>query len=484
MLIVGIVISVVLSAVVSIIIRQVDKNENQIEKVRNYADKRKKEFEEYFKSQKDSQNFLINELRTKEIETEAAITRMDQQIKDCKETTESFENPVQAVQNIEDRISSYDNILKNLMEMTAAVEQNLASIKNEAVLVDKVNARLNKQQKIAENLEGKVSDLIRQFSSKNGEQLRTIGEDLLRAFQERAEQFESTTERAKSQNEAIMQKIEDDIRNAYSAAMENAKKLEDESFSQLREESQSRIDGCRNEIDTQAKQITAMIDGRIGETKKLLDEKNSELSKAFKDYSSLMETKFSEKTENLQQFIDARSSHLSENWQQKISELEESLAEKTSGFESNLSEKVSSLVQTLDVKTGDVESSVSERLDKIAENVANVTGNLEKSLGEKINELSSRVNNASSTMENAVTEKIQIFTDRFSGQLEEIENKIEDESSSMSNTIYEKINDLKSDLDNNIYEAREHASSRIDELRNTIANSTETLILRAKRSDF
>ena len=115
MFIVGIIISVVLSAVISFIIRQVDKNENQMEKVKNYADKRKKEFDDYFNGQIDSQNFIVNELKTKEIETEAAIRKMDQQIQLCKEVTESFENPIQSVENIENKIKE---IAKNNTEPT------------------------------------------------------------------------------------------------------------------------------------------------------------------------------------------------------------------------------------------------------------------------------------------------------------------------------------------------------------------------------
>ena len=94
MIIIGIVISVILSAVVSIVVRQLDKNESQMEKVKRYADARRKEFDDYFNQQIESQKFIINDLETKKIETEAAISRMEDQIRECKDTTESFEDPV------------------------------------------------------------------------------------------------------------------------------------------------------------------------------------------------------------------------------------------------------------------------------------------------------------------------------------------------------------------------------------------------------
>ena len=115
MIIVGIVISVLLSAVVSVVVHQLNKNESQMEKVKKYADSRKRELDEYFNSQKEAQKLIINELETKKIETEAAIDRMTDQIKECRNTTESFENPVRQVENIQSKIQAYDNVIKNLM---------------------------------------------------------------------------------------------------------------------------------------------------------------------------------------------------------------------------------------------------------------------------------------------------------------------------------------------------------------------------------
>ena len=425
MIIIGIVISVILSAVVSIVVRQLDKNESQMEKVKRYADARRKEFDDYFNQQIESQKFIINDLETKKIETEAAISRMEDQIRECKDTTESFEDPVRAVENIQAKIQSYDNVIKNLMEMTAAVEQNLASVKNEAVLIDKVNARLNKQQKAAEILESKVGELVKQFSAKNAEQLKTIGEDLLK---ERAQEVEGTTETARKQNEAIMKKIEDDIRNAYSAAIENAKKLEDESFSNLRQESQNRIDECLNEINVQAKQITAMIDSKIEETQKALNVKSKELTDSFKEYSSGIENKFKERTENMQQMLDARTNVLSDNWEKKISSLEADLKERSENFDSILDTSTDSIRNKIELKIADIENDVDSR-----------TGNIEGTLSSKIDEIAARVNET---------------------------------TDSITNEIAEKIGDIRSDLENNTYEISEKCNSAIAEFKSNLENST------------
>ena len=51
MIVLGIIVSVVLSAALSVGLRRMDRNENSMEKIKRYADKRESEFDEYFKKQ-------------------------------------------------------------------------------------------------------------------------------------------------------------------------------------------------------------------------------------------------------------------------------------------------------------------------------------------------------------------------------------------------------------------------------------------------
>ena len=95
-----------------------------MEKVKRYANQRQAEFDEYFEKQTESIKLLANDLDTKDIQVKAAIKRMQMQIDECRQTTENFENPVQNIENIKNKIEAYDKVLQNLMEMTAAVEQS------------------------------------------------------------------------------------------------------------------------------------------------------------------------------------------------------------------------------------------------------------------------------------------------------------------------------------------------------------------------
>ena len=163
-------------------------------------------------------------------------------------------------------------------------------------------------------------------------------------YEQRASEIDATTEKAIKQNQAIMKKIEDDIRQAYSKAIENAKRLEDESFAKLKDESQKRTSACLDEVEAQTKQITAIIDSRISETQKSLDDKTKIFSDSLKEQTSAIEEKFNERTQRISEMIDARTNVLTGTWTEKIESLEQDLKESSENFDSRLEDAVLVLI--------------------------------------------------------------------------------------------------------------------------------------------
>ena len=280
---IGIIISVIVSTVVSAIISRLGRNENSMEKIKRYADNRQAGFDTYFEEQKNKLNLLASDLETKDIQAKAAVKRMQVQIDECDKIRSSFEAPVSAIQNIEEKIKSYDNALSELMEMTKAVEVNLDSVKKESQVIEKVNQRLVRQQRNADELEKTIASITKDFSVKNAEQLKTIGTDLLEKYEQRAQECEKTTSVSMEQNKAIMEKIKDDIKVAYSNAITNAKQLEDAAFKNLNTQFENKIRDMENEIQVQIKQIDAILDARISE--------DFELKEAIKKYYNLDDKK-------------------------------------------------------------------------------------------------------------------------------------------------------------------------------------------------
>ena len=75
----AIIISAALSAVISVVLGQINKNENSLERVRKYAEKRQGEFDDYFKKQRETIKDLESGLESKDIIAKAAVKRLDEQ---------------------------------------------------------------------------------------------------------------------------------------------------------------------------------------------------------------------------------------------------------------------------------------------------------------------------------------------------------------------------------------------------------------------
>ena len=82
MQIITILIAGIIAAAVSYALHIVDKNNQSMEKVKRYADKRLGEFDSYFHGKEKNLSNVTAELDTKQIQAVAAVNRLEKQIAD------------------------------------------------------------------------------------------------------------------------------------------------------------------------------------------------------------------------------------------------------------------------------------------------------------------------------------------------------------------------------------------------------------------
>ena len=83
--------AVVVSAAVTFGLKRFDKNENSMEKIKNYANKKQGEFDVFFKKRAEELKQLTTDLETQDIKAKAAVNRLQQQIDECDKTTKNLE---------------------------------------------------------------------------------------------------------------------------------------------------------------------------------------------------------------------------------------------------------------------------------------------------------------------------------------------------------------------------------------------------------
>ena len=91
----------------------------------------------------------------------------------------TLDDNIKAVENIENQINSYAQVLSDLNEMTDKVEENLRRIQKESNVVDSISNKLLKQQQTVETIDKRIPQVSENFSKYNAEQLKAIGATLL-----------------------------------------------------------------------------------------------------------------------------------------------------------------------------------------------------------------------------------------------------------------------------------------------------------------
>lgn len=252
-------ISAGISAVICFVVKAMDKENNSMDKVRRYADKRQAEFETYFTEKVKQVKMHSAELESQQQMAVAAVKKLDGQIEQFKQMISSLESDTSAVHAIENKIASYGTKINSLSEMTAAVEENLNKIKNESNYVTKLNTKIEESKASLEKLEKQIPLVAQNFSKQNAEQLKSVGSELLKQYDVRVKQIEGSTKQAVGQYEEIMNKINADVSGIYSNAAMKVEKLEDDAFKRLSKVAMERADSYKSDIEKATEEIASKL---------------------------------------------------------------------------------------------------------------------------------------------------------------------------------------------------------------------------------
>ena len=360
MQIITILIAGIIAAAVSYALHIVDKNNQSMEKVKRYADKRLGEFDSYFHGKEKNLSNVTAELDTKQIQAVAAVNRLEKQIADFKKMTENLSSDSNAVKNIEEKINSYDKFVNELIEMTAKVEQNLEALKKESLIIEKVNYRLNEQKGDLDKLEKRIPEISKEFSTKNGEQLKALGNEKLKA------DFIAIEDGAKK----ALNSFQQEINGVYEEASLKAEKLEDEAFLHLSKRTQDKTDSYTEQLEQKAEELQNQIDEKFNALQALLEGKSSAL--AANADSKVLE--FDKKYNQIYQ-------ELSIKFKQKSSEIEQKIDNSNADINSQLKESSDSVIEKLKEKFVELDSKCRGYIDSFSNDC-----------GEKINSLCEKYN--------------------------------------------------------------------------------------------
>ena len=352
-IVVSILIASVISLGISIYFHEVSKKNNAMERVKRYADERKKDMDESFKQLEGNFNILIAEFDTRQAQANAAVKRLSEQNEDFAQKIKTLDNSIKSVEKIENQINSYSTLLNDLNEMTEQVEENLLRIQKESGIVNKLNDRLDKQQQTVDSIDKKIPQISEHFSKENEEQLKAVGTTLLDEYKSYAEKIAAEIKHSQNEAENALAKIKQQIQDAYNQAAAKAESLENTAFDHLSQQATERSQQYIAELKAQNEQL------------------DSKMTQSFKDSETKLvaqvKADLTKMNDNFQQSIEK----LSNNYTQKVQELHDkyneqldSIAGKNEGIITKLETQFNSDFTRIDQKCKSDFEKISERYEE------------------------------------------------------------------------------------------------------------------------
>ena len=348
--IVTILIAAAVAAVIAVVFRKLDGDNNTMEKVKRYADKRLEGFDEYFKKQDANIAGAGAELETKYLQATAGIKRLQKERDDFLAGADELQKYKNAIAAAEAKINGYDKSLASLAEMTANVEENLTRLKKEALIVEKLDARIDAQKKTIDEIEKKIPNIAGEFSQKNGEQLKLLGTKLLQEYDARSKELAEHIAELGKQADDALGRFQSEIEGVYDSAAKKADALEDTAFRHLSEQAQARSDTYVRAIEDKIAEIETLVDERIAEAESRVNSRADEAIEAAAGVESDVDEKYRERYRELSDKYENEMNALSSKIDSGIAAALEEISGKALSIDAAIGSRTAEMIKKYDAQ--------------------------------------------------------------------------------------------------------------------------------------
>ena len=230
------------SVVLILVFRYLDRNNRSVELAKKVVAEAKDNFEKYLKENSSKLQDMGTELETKQSVAVAAIKRLESIQVETNEKATMFQEKIDSISNMEKQLAHYDEILKDLVEMTANVEENLQRLQTESRFLDKTTKKINAQKALLDTIENRIPNVISDFSNQNAEELNNVAANLRTKLETLLEQLENQAEKNVYTNEELLSNIEKTYNQAVEGANSKATAIQERLISSVQKELEYNIE--------------------------------------------------------------------------------------------------------------------------------------------------------------------------------------------------------------------------------------------------
>ena len=447
---IGNLLTLVVVLVILVIYRQIDSSNRSIEKVKKYADKLTQKLSSFVDEK-------TKEVKDFSIELQVNLKTGRELLKRVTTVEDTLNSRAGEIDRIKGRLSEYDGVLKELVNMSERVDENLKRLREEAAFVDTVGKQIREMGDHLDRLETETQSVQSRLEDSNRESIESLKQEYTdrmdAVVEELRGEMHATEDKVQGVSsyidgvEAQMVDMQKESVNAVKSALEHSTTEANETHSRFLSEFAAGMRKLLGEAEAKGKTLVEQAQNDLEQNDKKLSEMREEVLQLMDKYKSHIVSIESEHSEKLR----AQRQLLEETARKGVQLEDEAFA-------------------ALKDRIGKDEIASREQLDTLEKQLA-ATSALERDLSERMKRLHEDVE----LKAQEVTTRIETFAINFStqvdksseslqsGVLEKVEQRIEEYETSASYR-FEKLEDVNVDihsLDKNLRDLMDKTNGKL-----------------------
>ncbi|HEB10441.1 MAG TPA: hypothetical protein ENI06_04405 [Spirochaetales bacterium] len=488
----GNLLTVLIVFIILVIYRQLDRNNRSLEKVKRYSDH----------VIKNIQGFVDDktaELRDISIELQVNLKTGKEILNKIRGVEQGLKQRAGDIDSIGKRISDYDRVLKDLIDMTARVENNLKGIQSESRFVDNVGRQIKEAVAKIAAIEKSIPVIEANFVESARQHLNTLKEEAVSDMQDRVNSISAEVTEA-------LEQVKDF--STYITRLEGrSEALENETIESLEDIFNNYELKAQGKVNSHLEKFTLNLNTMVVEAEKRIKEQELVMAEAAKKGEALEHQIFIALKEKI--YSDARQvkehCKILEGNLSEARSIEQELNSRIAGFTGDLeefkvtfSQSMEKLGKELEVRVfeqiehrlGDYESDVDYRFKKLEDvhiDIEAMEKNLRQVMGKMSLALKKDFEAASHSLEEEGQKESEKADERFKilkGEMKELEEELAELKLRAYQTVSEQLQVFEDDffkglkkknldMEERLREWQRSMDSRISEIAQTQVSERE-----------
>lgn len=472
---IGDIIVLLVVVVILAVYRQMDRNNRSLEKVKRFVERVQGEMDEIVAEK-------VTMLKDIGIEVDVHQKAAKEVLKRIQTIEDDLNSRTGSLEEIGTRLSEYENVLNQLVEMTQRTEENIGRVRDESEYVDKVGKRIKAAQGKIDELEHSLPGIVAGFEQQNDERLGELEERFFASSEKRVHELDNRVDGAK----ARVQEFQEEVVRLSSEVDERARTAQDDLHAlhtrlsdDAREEIEAIAAAGRNEFESQREELRAFIEETEqrgvdfrNESEEAVSSLQDALAESTRDaeerLDALAETGRALETEalrRLKEYIAQEQETVKTELNERYVAFERSEQDRVSELERVSQEAHDSISERLDERSASFRDEIVSQLNALTDEVNQTIIATRESLGNDIDHLTTTNRSERRKIEErygALRNEVDTLSDQTNTTITDLTGKIE----SLDTSINRKVSEAHTALDAHSGEIDERISkerSRLDE---------------------